>query len=255
MKRCKGFSNAIETMMDLVRQSVLVLVLIGGVLLLWEIPHHEGNALSHKDHVPQLRTNLPSYEVQMFLKHISTRLPNYREEFQQAGEQTGIPWVLLASMAYQESKWNRHAISPTGVRGLMMLTRSTASDLGIKNRLDPKKSIAGGARYLAKLYKRLPKAIQSPDERMHLALASYNVGLGHVRDARLLSRKLGKNPNLWEDIKEVLPLLAQKQYYRQLPHRYARGWEPVQYVSRIREYRKILDQVIKHENKAPLVEV
>ncbi len=248
-------SNLCETMLDLAKQSILVVILIGGVLLLCEIPHNEGNTLSHKDRVPQLRTNLPSYEVQMFLKHISTRLPNYQEEFQQAGEQTGIPWVLLASMAYQESKWNRNAISPTGVRGLMMLTRSTASDLGIKNRLDPKKSIAGGARYLAKLYKRLPKAIQNQEDRMYFALASYNVGLGHVRDARLLSRKLGKNPNLWKDIKEVLPLLAQKQYYRQLPHRYARGWEPVQYVSRIREYRKILDQVVKHGNNTPPVEI
>ncbi|MEX2494224.1 MAG: transglycosylase SLT domain-containing protein [Nitrospirales bacterium] len=241
-------------MRDVVWQLVVILLLIGGVLLLAEIPHYEGNALSHKERVAQFSSQLPSYEIQTFLKHITARLPHYREEFQQAGKETGIPWVLLASMSYQESKWNRRAISPTGVRGLMMLTRSTAADLGIENRLDPKNSITGGALYLAQLYKRFPHVLQSSD-RMHLALASYNVGIGHVKDAQLLGRRLGKNPNEWEDLKDVLPLLAKKKFYQDLPHRYARGWEPVVYVTRIQEYRKILKQVIKTEAKTPPVEI
>jgi membrane-bound lytic murein transglycosylase F len=246
--------KALNTMKYLVQQLVVVLLLIGGVLLLSEIPHYEGNALSHKDRMAQLISLLPSNEIQTFLKHIATRLPHYRDEFQLAEKKTGIPWVLLASMSYQESKWNRRAISPTGVRGLMMLTRSTAADLGIENRLDPKNSITGGARYLAHLYKRLPHVLQSSD-RMHLALASYNVGIGHVKDAQLLSRRLGKNPNQWDDLKDVLPLLADKKFYEDLPHRYARGWEPVQYVTRIQEYRKILNQVIKQEDKSSQVEI
>ncbi len=246
--------KALSTMKYLVQQLVVVLLLICGVILLSEIPHYAGNALSHKDRVAQLGSQLPSYEIQTFLKHITARLPHYRDEFQQAEEQTGIPWVLLASMSYQESKWNRRAISPTGVRGLMMLTRSTAADLGIQNRLDPKKSIAGGARYLSHLFDRLPDTIQTSD-RMFLALASYNVGIGHVRDAQLLGQRLGKNPNRWEDMKEVLPLLAKKKYYQDLPHLYARGWEPVHYVKRIREYQKILNQVIKQEAKSQQVEI
>ncbi len=243
-----------DSLKQIFRQIFLVMLVIGSLLLVWEIPHYEKNALSHKDQVLQLGDHLPPYEIKTFLKHIRTRLPNYRDEFQQAEERTGIPWVLLASMSYQESKWNRRAISPTGVRGLMMLTRSTAADLGIQNRLDPKKSIAGGARYLSHLYSRLPETIQKAD-RMHMALASYNVGLGHLKDARLLGSRLGKNPNSWRDVKEVLPLLAKKEYYQNLPHRYARGWEPVQYVKRIREYRKILDQVVKKEENSPLVEI
>jgi membrane-bound lytic murein transglycosylase F len=242
------------TLKYLIQQILLVVLVIGGLLLLWEIPHHEGNALSHKDQVLQLGDHLPSYEIKTFLKHIDTRLPHYREEFQQAETKTGIPWVLLASMSYQESKWNRHAISPTGVRGLMMLTRSTAADLGIQNRLDPKKSIAGGARYLSHLYRRLPETIQKHD-RMLMALASYNVGFGHLKDAQLLSKRLGKNPKSWNDLREVLPLLAKKTYYQDLPHRYARGWEPVQYVKRIREYQKILDQVVKNSGNKPFVEI
>ncbi len=244
----------LNTLKNLIQQLTVVLLLIGGLLLLLEIPHYGGNVFTHKEQVLQLGNHLPPYEIQTFLKHITTRLPHYREEFQQAEKKTGIPWVLLASMSYQESKWNRHAISPTGVRGLMMLTRSTAADLGIQNRLDPKKSIAGGAQYLSHLYKRLPHVLQSTD-RMHLALASYNVGIGHVKDAQLLGRRLGKNPNQWDDLKDVLPLLAKKEYYQDLPHRYARGWEPVEYVTRIREYRKILDQVVKQENKKPVVEI
>jgi membrane-bound lytic murein transglycosylase F len=241
-------------MKHLFQQLIVVLILISGVLLLLEIPHYEDNALSHKERVGKLLSQLPPYEIQTFLKHITTRLPHYRNEFQQAEKETGIPWVLLASMSYQESKWNRRAVSPTGVRGLMMLTRSTAADLGIENRLDPKKSIAGGARYLSHLFERLPDTIQQSD-RMLLALASYNVGIGHVRDAQLLGQRLGKDPNRWDDMKEVLPLLAKKKYYQDLPHRYARGWEPVHYVKRIREYRKILRQVIEQEAKSRQVEI
>ena len=248
------FIKALNSMKYLLQQLVVVLLLIGGVLLLLEIPHHESNVLSHKDRLAKLGSQLPPYEIQTFLNHITTRLPHYRDEFQQAEKQTGIPWVLLASMSYQESKWNRRAVSPTGVRGLMMLTRSTAADLGIKNRLDPKKSIAGGARYLSHLFERLPDTIEQSD-RMLLALASYNVGIGHVRDAQLLGQRLGKDPSRWDDMKEVLPLLAKKKYYQGLPHRYARGWEPVHYVKRIREYRKILKQVVEQESKTSQVEI
>ncbi len=243
-----------NTLKSLVQQLLLLVLVIGGLLLVWEIPHYEGNALSHKDQVLQLGNHLPPYEIRTFLKHITTRLPNYREEFQQAEGKTGISWVLLASMSYQESKWNRHAISPTGVRGLMMLTRSTAADLGIQNRLDPKKSIEGGARYLAHLHQRVPKDIRQSD-RLFVALAAYNVGLGHIRDARILAKRLGKNEQQWESLREVLPLLAKKKYYQDLPYRYARGWEPVQYVKRIREYEKILDQIVKQEKRKALVEI
>jgi membrane-bound lytic murein transglycosylase F len=254
MKPFEITTKVLETIKYLTQQLLLVVLVIGGVLLLWEIPHYESNALSHKDRIYQLTSNLPAYETKTFLNHITTRLPYYREEFQQAEEKTGIPWVLLASMSYQESKWNRHAISPTGVRGLMMLTRSTAADLGIQNRLDPKKSIDGGARYLAHLHQRVPKDIRQSD-RLFVALAAYNIGLGHIRDARILAKRLGKNEQRWEDLREVLPLLAKKKYFQDLPYRYARGWEPVQYVTRIREYRKILDQVVKQQDKSQQVEI
>jgi membrane-bound lytic murein transglycosylase F len=244
----------IKTIKNVGKQIGLIMILLGGLLIVWELPHHEHNALSHQERIAQLGTKLPAYEVKTFLRHIETRLPYYREEFQQAEKNSGIPWTLLAAMAYQESKWNHKAISPTGVRGIMMLTRSTASDLGINNRLDPSTSIAGGARYLSYLQKRIHDDICMPD-RMFIALAAYNVGMGHINDARLLAERLGKNSAQWDDLKSVLPLLAHKEYYQDLPHRYARGWEPVQYVKRIRAYRNILQQVVKREATPPQVDI
>jgi membrane-bound lytic murein transglycosylase F len=180
-------------------------------------------------------------DTKRFYRYTGKRLPQYEPVFQQAAEQHDIPWTLLAAQAYQESRWNPRAKSPTGVRGIMMLTRNTAEELGIQNRLNPTKSILGGARYLEQMKRRLPEEIQEPD-RTWLALAAYNVGFGHLRDAMTLARQLGKDPYLWRDLKTVLPLLSRKDYYKKLPYGYARGTEPVRYVERIRHYQDMLER-------------
>ena len=122
---------------------------------------------------------------------------------------------------------------------MMMLTQATAGEVGVTNRLDPLQSIEGGARYLADRHDRLPETIPEPD-RTFLALASYNIGRGHLLDARALARKLGKNPDSWSDMREVLPLLADKRYYPSTRYGYARGYEPVHYVQRIRNYQDVI---------------
>lgn len=180
-------------------------------------------------------------DLRAFKRRIDSRLPRYRHFFEEASQRHEMDWTLLAAQAYQESHWRRNAVSPTGVRGIMMLTRATATQLGIENRSDPEASILGGARYLKGLAKRLPTEIQEPD-RTWIALAAYNVGFGHIKDARSLAERQGLNPNLWPDLAEVLPLLAKRKYYKTLPYGYARGWEPVQYVNRIRDYRDILER-------------
>ncbi len=172
-------------------------------------------------------------------RRLDERLPQFRDEFERAARITGMPADLLAAMAYQESHWDPEATSPTGVRGMMMLTRSTARSLGVENRLDPAESIEAGARYLADRHDRLPEDIPEPD-RTYLALASYNIGRAHVLDARDLARALGKDPDSWTDMREVLPLKADKRYYPQTRHGYARGYEPVRYVQRIRNYRDVI---------------
>jgi len=189
----------------------------------------------------QVKNILSPYDQKVFSRHLRTRLPRYQKHFQKAAQEHQLPWKLLASQAYQESHWNSRARSPTGVRGMMMLTRRTAASLGISNRLDPVKSIYGGARYLSRMEGRLPDSIRMPDRRF-FALAAYNVGLGHVKDARLLALRKKRNPNRWEHLKEVLPLLSQKKHYRSLRHGYARGHEPVTYVQRIRAYQVLLSE-------------
>ena len=183
-----------------------------------------------------------------YMKHMEQRLPQFRQWFEEAGEMTGIDWRLLAAIGYQESHWNPKAVSPTGVRGIMMLTRDTMQHLGItKSRLDPQASIEGGARYIARVKNRIPKRIGEPD-RTWMALAAYNVGFGHLEDARVLAQSEGADQDKWIDVKKYLPLLSQKKWYKQTRHGYARGNEPVRYVENIRSYYDILVWVTDRDN-------
>lgn len=180
-------------------------------------------------------------DTKAFQKAIRKKYPGFRPTFEEAADRYGLDPILLSAHGYQESHWNPRAKSPTGVRGMMMLTLPTAKALGVKNRLDPYASIMGGAEYFSKMLRRFDDAVKNPD-RSWLALAAYNVGRGHMHDAQTLARRLGKSPYVWSDLKEVLPLLSQKKYYKTLKYGYARGREPVRYVQRIRNYRDILEK-------------
>ena len=183
-----------------------------------------------------------------FLRQAGKKLDTFKPHFVDAAGKHGFDWRLLAAMGYQESHWNPRARSFTGVRGLMMLTLNTAKELGVKNRLDPVQSIQGGSLYLARLRDRLSD-VPEPD-RTWLALAAYNVGFGHLTDARNITAQMGGNPDSWLDVKEALPLLSQKRYYRHTRHGYARGQEPVDYVQNIRRYYDVL--VWNDEQPQPL---
>ncbi len=178
-------------------------------------------------------------DVSTFLAHANETLPTLTPLFKEAAEETGIDWQLIAAMSYQESHWDTNAKSPTGVRGLMMLTMDTAELLGVENRLDPRQSILGGARYLAKMLKTIPQRIQG-DDRLCFALAAYNIGFGHLEDARKLTQSQGDDPDKWADVSRKLPLLADENWYPETEHGYARGAEPVRYVKNIQRYYAIL---------------
>ncbi|MBF0286075.1 MAG: membrane-bound lytic murein transglycosylase MltF [Magnetococcales bacterium] len=189
---------------------------------------------------------------QMFHQRVEELLPRFKPFFEAASRRFDVPWQLLAAVAYQESHWDPQAISGAGVRGIMMLTETTAQRLGVKNRLDPLQSILGGAWYLAFLRQSLPAEIVEPD-RTWAALAAYNIGLGHLLDARELARRQGRNPALWHDLRKVLPLLAQRSHYESLRFGYARGGEPVIFVRRVRHYFDILqnwDKITASRQKA-----
>lgn len=195
-----------------------------------------------------------------FEKHMKARLPQYEALFRKYAQAHNMDWRLLAAVAYQESHWRAKATSPTGVRGMMMVTLTTAAEVGITNRLDPEQSIKAGAQYFNSLKNRVPSRITEPD-RTWLALAAYNVGAGHVEDARKITELLGGNPDIWIDVRKHLPKLALKDYYPWTKYGYARGSEPVVYVANIRRfYEKLktaypaLDDSLKPERLDQLPE-
>ena len=175
-----------------------------------------------------------------FMGHLQSRLPLYQKWFVEAAEQSDQDWRLLAAMGYQESKWNPSAASGSGAKGLMQLTGVTATETRVTNPNNARESIFGGARYLRAVYDKIPAHVAEPD-RTWFALAAYNIGYGHLEDARVLAQKAGRDPDLWQDVREFLPLLEQEQWYGKTQNGYARGSEPVHYVDNVRGYRDLLE--------------
>ena len=185
------------------------------------------------------RQHLNRVGMFQFLEQVRERLPPLLPVFQEIANAYELDWKLLAAIGYQESHWKPDASSYTGVRGIMMLTQKTATQLGLTDRLDPKQSIEGGARYFMQLRGRIPDRIEEPD-RSWMALAAYNMGMSHLEDARVLTQKRGGDPDSWHDINENLDLLSQEKWYSDLKFGYARGFEAKQYVENIRSYYDIL---------------
>ncbi len=179
-------------------------------------------------------------ESRQFEALVTSRLPQYRSFFEQAAAATGIDWRLLAAIAYQESKWDPLARSTNGASGLMMLTSSTAEEMGIADRTNPRQNILAGAKYFLEVLAKIPERIPEPD-RTWFAVAAYNVGFGHLEDARILAQSRGLNPDSWADVSKQLPLLADEQWYDRAKRGYCRGWEPVQYVGRVQRFLKLLE--------------
>uniref|UniRef100_UPI003567924A transglycosylase SLT domain-containing protein n=1 Tax=Neptunomonas sp. TaxID=1971898 RepID=UPI003567924A len=157
-----------------------------------------------------------------------------------AEQETDIDWMLLAAVAYQESHWKADAVSPTGVKGIMMLTNAAAKEVNVMDRTDPIQSVIGGAQYLLNVKGKIPDRIPEPDHTW-FALAGYNVGFGHLEDARILTQRANKDPDKWDDVREFLPLLSKKKYFSTVKYGYARGQEPVQYVANIKKYIELLE--------------
>ena len=176
------------------------------------------------------------------VRDIEDRLPPIRRQFEDTAREFHEDWRVLAAIGYQESRWDAGAVSPTGVRGIMMLTADTAADLDVADRNDPAQSIRGGALYLRQMRDSVPARVPEPD-RTWLALAAYNIGYGHLEDARVLTQSHGKDPDSWQDVREFLPLLAQERFYAQLKRGYARGWEAARFVDNVRSYLDVIEWV------------
>ncbi|XXN62357.1 membrane-bound lytic murein transglycosylase MltF [Enterobacter ludwigii] len=185
-------------------------------------------------------------DTRTFLRAIDNTLPDIKPLFEKYS--ASMDWRLLAAISYQESHWNPQATSPTGVRGMMMLTRNTADSLDVNDRLDPEQSIRGGSEYLKRMMEKVPESIPE-DERIWFALAAYNMGYAHMLDVRKLTAKQGGNPDSWADVKLRLPMLSQKRYYTQTTYGYARGHEAYNYVENIRKYQISLVGYLQEQEK------
>ncbi len=172
-------------------------------------------------------------DTRAFIRALDSKLPKWEALFKK--HSNDFDWRLIAALSYQESHWNPLAKSPTGVRGMMMLTLSTAKSVGVKNRLDPEQSVRGGAEYLRRMVDRIPDSV-TEHEKIWFALASYNVGYGHMMDARRLTKSQGGDPDSWADVKDRLPLLRKKAFYSKTRYGFARGDEAKKYVENIRRY-------------------
>jgi membrane-bound lytic murein transglycosylase F len=204
-----------------------------------ERAQRDGTLLKIEDRYFGHVRRLKQADIVSFLGRMETVLPKLKKHFQSAQTISGIDWRLIAAVAYHESNWDPQATSPTGVRGIMMLTEETADRLGIGNRLDVRESIIGGARYLNLLKDMQPEDVPEPD-RTWLALASYNIGPGNFNAARALAKLQGADAAAWYEMKQILPLLAQRKYYERVKSGRARGGEAVLLVENIRAYYDIL---------------
>lgn len=205
---------------------------------------HDGSLKRIIDRYYAQSDRLEDSDVSEFLDKMRTVLPKFRPFFYKAQEETGLDWRLIAAISYQESHWDPYATSPTGVRGLMMMTTDTADKMGVEDRLDPKQSVLGGAKYLAMLIEQMPLRITEPD-RTWMALAAYNQGQGHLEDARVLAQHRKLNPSAWCDVKQTMPLLSDSGQFSQTRHGFCRGGEAVVFVENVRTYYDIL---VKYEN-------
>lgn len=187
-------------------------------------------------------------DTRSFLRAIDNVLPELQPLFEKYAKE--IDWRLLAAISYQESHWDPQATSPTGVRGLMMLTKNTAQSLGLTDRTDAHQSIGGGMRYLLEMMDKVPDTVPK-EERIWFALAAYNMGYAHMLDARALTLKQKANPDSWTEVKQRLPLLSQKNWYSKLTYGYARGHEAYAYVENIRKYQiSLVGYLAEKEKKA-----
>jgi len=191
---------------------------------------------------PLQRARLPRRLAHDFRGHIETRLPQLRAPFEEAARDTGLNWRLLAALGYQESRWRPAAVSPRGAQGVMMLMPITARKMGVTDVFSPDQNIMGGARYLLYMKERIPKRIRDPD-RTWLAMAAYNIGIGHLEDARIITQMRKKSPDRWADVRAHLPRLSDPRWHRRVKHGYANGAETAQFVERVSQFAAILESV------------
>jgi len=181
-------------------------------------------------------------DLRAYHRRLKTRLPKYRPIIKSASKKFNFDWRLIAAQMYQESHFDPEARSHAGAYGLMQITRPTAKSLGVKDILEPRQNIHAGVQHLNKLYNYFDQ--YNGSDRLFVSLAAYNIGQGHIMDARRLAKKMKMDPDKWSSLAETLPLLRYRKYYKDAIYGYCRGTEPLKYTKQIMIYYDIL----RHQN-------
>lgn len=179
--------------------------------------------------------------------HGKTEISPFDRLIKKYSRQIGWDWRLLASLIYQESQFRSYLVSSKGAIGLMQLMPSTAKQYGVTVHSGNEEQIAAGVKYIKSLYRALPEEIPE-QERMYFVLGAYNIGLGHILDARRLAQKYGADPNVWHgNVETYLRLKSKPEYYRDSLSRngYANGRQATEFVRKIearsRHYRNLTE--------------
>ena len=197
--------------------------------------------------------------LESLMATLGDELQRYHDAIAKAAQQYSLDPLLLTAVIFQESRFNASAVSPTGARGLLQFTNATAQAMGV-NRADPISSIYGGARYLRKLWNALDGCELSFWDRWFLALAAYNQGPAHLKDAMDLAQRLKGDGGSWGNVKSVLPLLAGGEYAARARYGACRGREAVNFVENVRYYYYVLNGLVvldrpEAEHLAPLLAI
>ena len=198
---------------------------------------------------PQMISEVEALERQLLARKTVNRkvyspmlskgvISRYDDLFKRYGRSCNWDWRLLAAQCYQESTFDPNAQSWAGAKGLMQIMPSTADHLGLPRgeMFNPEKNIAAATRLLIELERELSD-VHDRTERQNLALAAYNCGLNHLRDAQRLAARDGANPHAWKDVQLYILHLSDPRYYRDtlVHYGYMRGQETAEYVDKIRK--------------------
>ncbi len=177
-------------------------------------------------------------DLSLFHRRIKHRLSRYSPFIKEAARKHGFDWRLIAAQIYQESHLNPWAKSHAGAKGLMQLLPGTALSLGVRDIYNPVENISAGVKHLKNLYDQFDGT--NDDDRLMISLAAYNIGQGHISDARDLAVEMQLDPDQWSSLEKTLPLLRYRKYYKKSKYGYCRGTEPIQYIKQIMIYYDIL---------------
>lgn len=183
-----------------------------------------------------------------FFDKLQSVWPTIKDLVFEVADELEFDRALLAAISYQESHWEIDAESFTGVKGLMMLTASAAQDMAVEDRTDPRQSLEGGVKYFRHMKSKIPERIDEPHKTL-FALAAYNVGFGHLEDARILTQKAGKNPDDWVEVEPFLAKLNNPSIAHELRYGTADGSTAVIYVNNIMTYQQLMNWKINKEQK------